>query len=140
MTDFEVESIGNTPDEMAGKIQSLGMGVGESTNKALLKSAEDVKDSIEEEAPVDTGAFENSWYILEVAEDEVWVLSDSDAAPHNKHIMLPNSRFQGHPNADNPATGVYFDAKAVALSESDGVDANVNSFLRQLINRLRGSK
>jgi len=138
MTDFQVEQIGNDPDEMANKLSSLASGVGDSTNEALLESAREIKAEIEEEAPHDTGAFENSWYIEEVAEDEVWILSDSDAAPHNQYIMLPNSRFQGHPNADNPATGVYFDAQAIAKANSNAVRGKTGGFLRDLIKRLRG--
>ena len=138
MVDFDVETIGNDPDEIAGKLAALGAGVGESTNEALLQTAEDIKGQIEDEAPVDTGAFENSWYILEVAEDEVWILSDSDTAPHNKFIMLPNSRFQGHPNADNPATGVYFDAEAIAKSNRSSVNTEMNGFLWNLIRRIQG--
>lgn len=138
MADFQVETIGNDPNEMADKVSSLASGAGESTNEGLLEAAEEIKKEIEEEAPVDTGAFENSWYIQEVAEGEVWILSDSDAAPHNKFIMLPNSRFQGHPDADNPATGVYFDAEAIAKANGGSVSTGVNGFLRDLIQRIRG--
>lgn len=124
---YDVEFIGDSPEDMAQKLSILGSGAKSSVDDGLLKAAKEIKSEIEDEAPVDTGDFESSWYIEPVAEGEVWILSSSRKAPHNQYIMLPNTKFQGHPNADNPATGVYFDVVAIAQGHRKGIFSSVEN-------------
>lgn len=128
---MDVEFIGDSPDDMAQKLMGLGSSAESSVNDGLMKAAQEMKIEIEKEAPVDTGDFEGSWYIEPISEGEVWILSNSRKAPHNQYIMLPNTRFQGHPNADNPATGVYFDVVAVAKGNRKNILSSVEDAIME---------
>jgi len=132
MTSFDVSFVGATPEDLQKRLDELSSGVSESANDALKETAEEVKQDIERTAPHATGAYENSWYIQEIDEDEVWLLSDSDQAPHNKYIMLPNQKFVGHPNSDLPAAGIYHNVEGVAKQHRDSLRNNFASSLTDL--------
>lgn len=132
MVDTEVEFIGNSPEDIQKKLEKLGNGASESADEALRETAEEVKADIEKTAPHDTGRYENSWYISEVAEDEVWVLSSSNDAPHNQYIMLPNQNFVGHPNSDLPRAGIYHNVEGVAKQHTSNFRRNFVSALTDL--------
>lgn len=132
MSDFSVEFIGDTPEDMQKRLTALSHAVDEGTDEALLEAAEDVKEDIEDTAPVDTGDYQGSWYIQEIDEDEVWVLSDSNEAPHNKYLMLPNSNFVGSGGADVPSLGIYHNVEGIAKQHQSSLRLSLSNMLDNL--------
>jgi len=138
MADFSVEQIGDDPEDLANKLSSSGITLKSEVNDALMETAEEIKAEIEETAPVDTGAYEGSWYIEPIAEDEVWVLSSGDEAEHNKYLMLPNQNFVGSSGADLPAQGIYHNVEGIAKRHQKQMNTSVadkiGRFLKSLQN------
>lgn len=137
MADFGVEFVGNDPDAMARKLKATATSGRRRTNNALRQTAEDIKKDIEDTAPVDSGAYKSSWYVQPISEEEVWVLSASDEAPHNQYLMLPNENFVGSSRADRPASGVYHDVVAVAQNHQKNFRGNLAQQIQNLIDSLR---
>lgn len=137
MADVSVEYVGDTPDDISNRLSAIGSGAGGSTNDALLETAEDVKDKLEETSPVDTGEYEDSWYIQEVSEGEVWVLNEAD---HARYVMLPNSVMIGSAKADLPVSGVLHNTKGIARSEANDLNANVSEQIEDLLQSLSGRR
>lgn len=133
MVDFSVEMIGDDPEELGQKLEASGTQLKSDVNDALMEEAEKIKADIEDTAPVDSGAYENSWYIEPIEEDEVWVLSSSDDAEYNQYLMLPNQNFVGSSGADLPAQGIYHNVEGVANSHrkevSSGLANKIESFI-----------
>jgi len=138
MSDFGVEIIGDDPEDLANRLDSSTAGVKSEVNDALIETAEEIKEEIEDTAPVDTGAYKNSWYIEPIAEDQVWILSSSDEADYNKYLMLPNQNFVGSANADVPSQGIYHNVEGIGKKHrkklASGVANKIDSFLRSLGN------
>lgn len=132
MVEFDVEMTGTDPDDLAKRLSSTGT-LKSDVNDALMEEAEKIKTKIEDSAPVDTGAYESSWYIEAIDEDEVWVLSSGEDAPYNQYLMLPNQNFVGSSNADLPAQGIYHNVEGIAKNHqkqfSSGIANQIQSFI-----------
>lgn len=130
MSDFSVEMVGDKPGDVEQRLAKLGTDGRNSTNKALLQTAQEVKDDLEKTSPVDTGEYQSSWYIFQADYDEVWVLDEAD---HAKFVMLPNSRMVGSPSADLPSQGILHNVKGVAKSHQKGLNLNMAGKLKEMI-------
>lgn len=130
---FEVETIGQNPDQMANRLDSLSNAVSGSTDEGLKETAIEIKADIEETAPVDTGDYKDSWELEEVAEDEIWVISRGDDAPHNQFVMLPNSKMVGSSKADLPSVGVLHNVKGVARNHQNDLVSNIKNAIEDVI-------
>lgn len=140
MANFDVEMVGDTPGEVSGKLDSMSSGMGDKTDEALLKEAREIKTKIEDTAPVDTGAYQGSWYIAQIDEDEVWILSSSDEAEHNKFLMLPNLNFVGSSGADLPAQGIYHNVEGIAKRHRKSFNSNVADEIAAFLNKFKSNK
>jgi hypothetical protein len=133
MVDFGVEYIGKTPGEMEQRLAETSTAGRRRVNNALRETAEEVKDDLEDTSPVDTGEYQDSWYIAPIAENEVWILNEAGHAPY---VMLPNSKMIGSSKADLPASGVLHNVKGVARKHSDNYRGNVIDQLQEMIGEL----
>lgn len=83
-------------------------------NDAVVELAEEIKEEFEDTAPVDTGEYRDSWFLVEAEENLVYLVNSAD---HAKYIVFPNSRFVGHPGADAPGRGIYHNIRGIAHSK-----------------------
>ena len=137
MVDFEVEMIGDKPNDIQRRLSDINMNAKRRTNSALMDTARDVKDDLVETSPVDTGDYRSSWYIMQVDYNEVWILSNSEIADHNEYVMLPNSRMVGSSNADLPSQGILHNVKGVARKHQDNLRMNMSQHFEKMIQRFR---
>lgn len=134
MVEFEVEYIGDEPDEMMDRLSQIDVAVKRRTNEALMETAQEVKADLEESSPVDTGKYQRSWYIFQVDYNEVWILNETE---HAKFVMLPNAKMVGSAEADLPAQGVLHNVKGVARKHSKGLSLNMADELAKMIERFK---
>jgi hypothetical protein len=135
MVQFDVETIGQSPEDMQDRLTMLGGAAEGKANEALREVAEDVQDDLEDTSPVDTGEYQDSWYgPVEVAEDEVWILNEAD---HAKFVMLPNSKMVGSSKADLPSAGILHNVKGVAKRHSDDLNLTFGRKLKELIRGIK---
>ena len=134
MASFSVETIGTDPRDMQSRFQSMGGAAPGVANRALRQTGEKVKADLEDTSPVDSGEYRDSWYMLEVAEDEVWILNEAD---HARFVMLPNSKMVGSASADLPSAGVLHNVEGVARNHQTGLQSNVSRQIMDLLRRLR---
>lgn len=129
MTDFSVETIGDTPGDIENRLTKVNLQASNRTNQELMEVARDVKDDLEETSPHDTGEYENSWYIYPAENNVVWILNEADHAPF---VMLPNSKMVGSDKADLPTSGVLHNAKGVARGHSDSLSTSISQAIQEL--------
>jgi len=134
MADFGVEYVGNTPGEIESRLSKVNLQSKRRTNQALLETAREVREDLEKTAPVDSGEYRDSWYVFQVAEDEVWVLNEAD---HAKFVMLPNSKMVGSNKADLPSSGILHNVKGVARRHQKSLNVNMGSALQRMIKSFR---
>jgi len=134
MTSFDVEYVGDTPGDIQNRLSNLDDATRRRTNAALRKTAEEVKEDLEETSPVDTGKYQESWYIRPIANDEVWILN---GAEHAKYVMLPNRQMIGVANADFPAQGILHAVKSRAKQHSDSYRENMVEELQDMIRNFK---
>lgn len=125
MIDFQLtmtgqESVKNGLDDFAAKSKGTA-------NDALRKMAEEIKDDIESTAPVDTGEYKESWVIVEVAENMVYIVNTAD---HARFVVFANSKMTGVASADDPARGILHDVRAI-------VRGNIRKHRAGFITRLK---
>lgn len=130
MVDFSVDTLGTSPTDMQERLNKMGGAASGKANDALKKTAVEVKEDLEDTSPVDTGEYQDSWYIAEVAEDEVWILN---GAEHAQFVMLPNSKMVGAANADLPGSGVLHNVEGVARSHKEGVRSNLAQEIQEMM-------
>lgn len=134
MTDFDVEWVGHDPSDMRERFDEINLKVKRRTNDALMETARKVKSDLENTSPVDTGEYSQSWYIMQVDYDEVWILNEAE---HARHVMLPNSKMVGSAQADLPAQGILHNVKGVARKHKQSLNSDVAEQLRKMISALR---
>jgi hypothetical protein len=134
MADFAVEYVGNEPGDIQNRLAQLGTQGQTRANEALREAGKDVKDELENTSPVDTGEYKQSWYMMQVAEDEVWILNEAD---HAKYVMLPNQKMVNSGKADLPASGILHDVKGVARNHQKALNVDLSEQLRRLIKNFR---
>lgn len=134
MADFDVEYVGDAPNDIQNRLGSLSVQSQTRANRALMDAAEDIKTELERTAPVDTGEYKRSWYIMQVAEEEVWILNEAD---HAKYVMLPNQRMVNSAKADIPASGILHDVKGIAKSHKDTVNLNLSEQLERMFKNFK---
>jgi hypothetical protein len=132
MVEMDVQMVDGNIDQLESQVDELSALGKEAVNNGLQKTAAEVKKDIEDTAPVDTGDYEGSWYTKQVSENLVFVLSDSDKAPHNVHLLFPNSNFVGSPGADIPSQGIYHNVKGVAKSHNDDLIENITNEVERI--------
>jgi len=136
MSEFDVEIIGDEPGEIEERLSALGTTAQSRTNDALLETAEDVKNDLEQSSPVDTGEYKGSWYIFQVDEGEVWILNEAE---HAQFVMLPNSVMVGSSEADLPASGVLHNVKGVARNHKKSLNLDISDMLEELFSEFEVS-
>lgn len=129
MAEMGVEYIGNSPGDMQQRLAETATQGRRRVNEALRETAEDVKENLEKTSPVDSGEYQDSWYIAPIAEDEVWVLNEAEHAPY---VMLPNSKMIGSSEADLPAQGILHNVKGVARQHMDDHRGNIMEKIEQM--------
>lgn len=134
MVEFDVEYIGHEPDDMKDRIDQINLSAKKRTNKALRKTAREVKADLEDTSPVDTGEYKSSWYIFQADFNEIWVLNEAE---HAIHVMMPNSKMVGSSSADVPSQGILHNVKGVARRHSKGLKLNLTNELQALLNAFR---
>jgi hypothetical protein len=134
MADFNVEVIGDSPGDIEDRLTKVNLEASNRTNQALMETAREVKDDLEDTSPHDTGEYENSWYIYPAKNDEVWILNEAD---HAQFVMLPNSKMVGSEKADLPTSGVLHNAEGVAKGHSSKLSARIQSVLEDLFGQIR---
>lgn len=110
-----IEYIGDTPGDIERRLSETATLGQRKADEALRETAEDMKSDLEDSSPVDTGEYQDSWYIFPVDEGEVWILNEAD---HAKYVMLPNSKMVGSSKADLPGSGVLHNVKGRARRHS----------------------
>lgn len=133
MSDFDVEFVGDKPGDIEKRLSKLGVRGQTRANRALVKTGEEVQEELESTSPVDTGEYQASWYMMQVAEDEVWILNEAD---HAKYVMLPNQVMVNSTKADLPASGILHDVKGVAKSKQKSLNLNFADELKKMIKNL----
>jgi hypothetical protein len=134
MSDFSVEYVGDSPNDIEERLQSLATQGQTRANRALVETAEDVQDDLEKTSPVDTGEYQSSWYMTQVAEDEVWILNEAD---HAQYVMLPNQNMVNSGKADLPASGILHDVKGVARRHQKSLNLDLSEQIQRLIKSFR---
>lgn len=134
MTDFGVEYVGDKPGDIENRLAQLSTQGQTRANRALVDAAENVKEDLEKTSPVDTGEYQASWYTMQVAEDEVWILNEAD---HAKYVMLPNQNMVNSSKADLPASGILHDVKGVAKSHQKTLNLNLAEELQKLFRNIK---
>jgi hypothetical protein len=134
MSDFSVEYVGDSPNDIEERLQSLATQGQTRANRALVETAEDVQDDLERTSPVDTGEYQSSWYMTQVAEDEVWILNEAD---HAQYVMLPNQNMVNSGKADLPASGILHDVKGVARRHQKSLNLDLSEQIQRLIKSFR---
>lgn len=134
MADVGVEIVGDSPGDIERRLSKLGTQGQTRANEALVETAEKVQDELEQTSPVDTGEYQSSWYMFQVAEDEVWILNEAD---HAKYVMLPNQRMVNSGKADLPASGVLHNAKGVAKNHTQTINLQLSEKLQRLFKNFR---
>lgn len=130
MADFSVETIGDSPGDIESRLSQINLEASNRTNQALMETAREVKEDLEDTSPYDTGEYENSWYIYPAKNEEVWILNEADHAPF---VMLPNSKMVGSDKADLPTSGVLHNAEGVARGNSSSLSTNIQQAMEDLI-------
>lgn len=133
MSDFDVEFVGDKPGDIEKRLSKLGVRGQTRANRALVKTGEEVQEELESTSPVDTGEYQASWYMMQVAEDEVWILNEAD---HAKYVMLPNQVMVNSTKADLPGSGILHDVKGVAKSKQKSLNLNFADELKKMIKNL----
>lgn len=134
MSDFDVEMVGDEPNDIAERLSRLGTQGQTRANRALVEAGNEIKDELENTSPVDSGEYQSSWYMMQVAEDEVWILNEAD---HAKYVMLPNQVMVNSPKADLPASGILHDVKGVAKNHQKTLNLSLAEQLQKLIKKFR---
>ena len=134
MSDFSVEYVGDTPGDIQKRLAESSSIVRQKTKRSLKKTAIEIQSDLEETSPVDTGEYQNSWYIFEVAYDEVWILNEAD---HAKYVMLPNTNMVNSTSADLPSQGILHNVKGVAKNHQKTLNLNMADELKRMIRSLR---
>ena len=134
MASFSVEYVGDTPGDIQNRLSNLDNATRRRTNAALRKTAEEVKQDLQDTSPVDTGEYQNSWYIMPIDYNEVWILNEAD---HAKYVMLPNRQMIGVANADFPAQGILHAVKSRAKQHSDSYRGNMVEELQDMIRNFK---
>lgn len=134
MVDFEVSYIGDNPQDMRDTLSEINLAARRRTNQALLETAREVKSDLEETAPVDTGEYKKSWYIVQIDYNEVWILNEAD---HAKYVMMPNSKMIGSTAADLPSMGILHNVKGVARSHQSTLNSRMAEELKDMIESFR---
>lgn len=96
-------------------------------NDALREFGEEVKEEFEATAPVDTGEYRDSWFIVEARDDLIYIVNSAD---HAKYLVFPNSRFKGHEGADAPARGIYHNIRGIVHSKRSEWEAGLLGKIR----------
>lgn len=96
-------------------------------NEALVEFCEEVKEEFEDTAPVDTGHYRDSWFLIEADDNLVYIVN---SANHAKYLVFPNSRFRGHPGADAPGLGIYHNIRGILHSKQSEWEASLLGKLR----------
>lgn len=97
-------------EEARNNLESLASASPGKANDALKEFAEDTKRELQSTSPVDTGEYKASWELIEVAEDEVWLVN---TAPHAKYVAFPNAQMVGVTSADDPARGILHNVRGI---------------------------
>jgi uncharacterized protein YegL len=134
MADFAVEYVGDKPGDIENRLGQLSTQGQTRANEALKEAGEKVKDDLENTSPVDTGEYKRSWYMMQVAEDEVWILNEAD---HAQYVMLPNQKMVNSSKADLPASGILHDVKGVARRHQKSLNLDLSEQLRRMIKKFR---
>ncbi len=134
MASFNVEYVGDSPSDIQNRLSALGNAVGQRTNAALMETAQEVKEDLQDTSPVDTGEYQESWYIQPVSNNEVWVLNGAD---HAKFVMLPNRQMIGVANADFPSQGILHAVKSRAKQHSDSYRGNMVEQLKDMVQNFK---
>lgn len=134
MASFDVEMVGDTPGDIQNRLTQIDTSVRRRTNRALRKTAEEVKEDLEDTSPVDTGEYQNSWYIMPISYNEIWILNEAD---HAKYVMLPNVQMINASGADLPAQGILHNVKGRAKRHSDSYKGNMIQELQDMIQNFR---
>ncbi len=134
MASFSVENVGDSPQDIQNRLSNLDDAVRRRTNEALRKTAEEIKEDLEDTSPVDTGEYQESWYIQPIANDEIWILNSAD---HAKFVMLPNRQMIGVASADFPSQGILHAVKSRAKQHSDSYRGNMVEELQDMIRNFK---
>lgn len=134
MADFGVEFVGDKPGDIENRLAQLSTQGQTRANEALKEAGEKVKDDLENTSPVDTGEYKRSWYMMQVAEDEVWILNEAD---HAQYVILPNQKMVNSAKADLPASGILHDVKGVARRHQKSLNLDLSEQLRRMIKQFR---
>lgn len=135
MVEMDVQMVDGNIDQLEQQVDELSALGKEAVNNSLQQTAASVKKDIEDTAPVDTGDYKGSWYTKQASENLVFILSDGDKAPHNVHLLFPNSNFVGSPGADIPSQGIYHNVKGIAKSYNDELLENLTNEINRIQQR-----
>lgn len=124
--DFEIHGEEGIKDDMT-KFVNETKGV---ANEALVEFAKECKDEIESTAPVDTGEYRDSWYIIQAKENLVYLVNNAE---HGKYVVFPNSAMVGSPSADLPSQGILHNVRGIIHEKKSEYEA---SFIQKLRNKL----
>jgi hypothetical protein len=129
MVSFDVEHVGQSPQDMSERLGDINTDASNRTKQALMETAREVKKDLEKTSPVDTGEYRDSWYIYPAKSEEVWILNEAD---HAQYVMLPNPVMIGSSKADLPAQGILHNVKGIAKQHSDDYRGNFIDQLQEM--------
>lgn len=131
---MDVEIIGDSPNDIANRLDDVNLAARNRTNKVLMKKAREIKGDIQDTAPVDSGDYRDGWYIYPAKKNEVWILNSVE---HTQFVMLPNSKFVGKSDADVPSQGILHNVKGVAKGHSGGLASDIQQAINNLVRSFR---
>lgn len=90
--------------------------------------AGELKDELVRTSPEDTGTYKGNWHIREES-DAVYIVNDT---PYWPYLVLPNSKFQGSPSADDPGRGIIHNVRGIVHKYRAQYEAGLINKLKNL--------
>lgn len=113
MVDIAVDYTGvNRTDEQLQAMSEASKG---QAHDAVRELGEEIKAEFENTAPVDSGEYRDSWYLVEGGEEVVYIINNAD---HAKYVVFPNKAMLGVTTADDPARGILHNVRGRAQSKA----------------------
>lgn len=100
--------------------------------ESIKDFAEDLKEEIEDTAPVDTGEYKDSWELEEV-EDGIILYNTTD---YGKYLVFPNSQMRGVPSADDPGRGILHNVRGICFQNRSDFRDKIKNTVQKIFSRL----
>lgn len=110
---FRVEVQGEA--EVLRSLKTADAAVSKAVREVQKDNAEEVKERIEETAPVRTGDYRDDWELKE--KGGVYYLKNT--IKYAPYLVYPNSRFVGSGAADDPGRGILHNVRGIVHEQRE---------------------